>query len=112
DLKKLMDETGTGGILIVNGDEKLVGIVTTRDLLCEGQDGKPASEVMQKMVTAAPSISLKDAEQMLHDSRIEKLPLVDAEGRVAGLVTLKDIMKITQYPKATKDARGRLVVGA
>src|SRR5688572_22747042 len=49
---------------------------------------------------------------MLHDSRIEKLPLVDVEGRVAGLVTLKDIMKITQYPKATKDARGRLVVGA
>ena len=113
DLKKLMDETGTGGILIVNGDEKLVGIVTTRDLLFEVQDEKPVSEVMQKnVVTAAPSISLKEAEKMLHNSRIEKLPLVDGEGRVTGLVTLKDIMKITQFPKATKDARGRLVVGA
>ena len=113
DLKQLMDETGTGGILIVNGDEKLVGIVTTRDLLFEVQDEKPVSEVMQKnVVTAAPSITLKEAEKMLHNSRIEKLPLVDGEGRVTGLVTLKDIMKITQFPKATKDARGRLVVGA
>jgi IMP dehydrogenase len=113
DLKQLMDETGTGGILIVNGDEKLVGIVTTRDLLFEVQDEKPVREVMQKnVVTAAPSISLKEAEKMLHNSRIEKLPLVDNEGRVTGLVTLKDIMKITQFPKATKDARGRLVVGA
>jgi len=113
DLKKLMDETGTGGILIVNGDDRLVGIVTTRDLLFEEQNGKPVSDVMQKsVVTASPSISLKEAEKLLHDSRIEKLPLVDQEGRVAGLVTLKDIMKITQFPKATKDSRGRLMVGA
>jgi len=113
DLKNLMDETGTGGILILNGDETLVGIVTTRDLLFEENDAKPVKEVMQeKVVTASPSISLKDAEKLLHDNRIEKLPLVDADGRVVGLVTLKDIMKITQYPKATKDARGRLMVGA
>src|SRR5215475_9966980 len=113
DLKKLMDETGTGGILIVNGEEKLVGIVTTRDLLFEEADGKPVSEVMQKnVVTASPSISLKDAEKLLNKSSIEKLPLVDGDGRVAGLVTLKDIMKITQYPQATKDSRGRLMVGA
>ncbi len=112
DLKKLVDETGTGGVLILK-DEKLVGIVTTRDLLFEENDAKPVSEVMQKkVVTASPDISLKDAEKMLHDNRIEKLPLVDKEGRVAGLVTLKDIMKITQYPKATKDSRGRLIVGA
>jgi IMP dehydrogenase len=113
DLKKLMDETGTGGILILNGGEKLEGIVTTRDLLFEVNDSKPVSEVMQKkVITAAPSISLKDAEKLLHEHRVEKLPLVDADGRVQGLVTLKDIMKITQYPKATKDVRGRLVVGA
>jgi IMP dehydrogenase len=112
DLKKLVDETGTGGVLILK-DEKLVGIVTTRDLLFEDNDAKPVSEVMQKkVITASPDISLKDAEKMLHDHRIEKLPLVDKDGRVAGLVTLKDIMKITQYPKATKDPRGRLIVGA
>lgn len=113
DLKKLVDETDTGGILIVDADEKLVGIVTTRDLLLEHNDSKPVTELMQKkVITAAPGISLKDAEKLLHEHRIEKLPLVHADGRVAGLVTLKDIMKITQYPKATKDSRGRLIVGA
>ena len=113
DLKKLVDETGTGGILILNGDENLVGIVTTRDLLFENNDSKPLTEIMQKNVITGPAqISLKDAEKLLHANRIEKLPLVDANGRVAGLVTLKDIMKITQYPKATKDSRGRLIVGA
>jgi IMP dehydrogenase len=113
DLKKIMAETGTGGILILNGGDTLVGIVTTRDLLFEENDHKPVSEVMQaQVVTASPEISLKDAEKLLHDNRIEKLPLVDANGRVAGLVTLKDIMKITQYPMATKDSRGRLMVGA
>ncbi len=113
DLKKIVDETGTGGILILNGDEKLVGIVTTRDLLFENNDSKPLTEIMQKKVVTGPAqISLKDAEKLLHENRIEKLPLVDEKGRVAGLVTLKDIMKITQYPKATKDSRGRLMVGA
>jgi IMP dehydrogenase len=113
DLNKLVAETGTGGILILDGDEKLVGIVTTRDLLFENNLSKPLSEIMQKkVISAAPNILLKDAEKMLHDHRIEKLPLVDKDGRVAGLVTLKDIMQITQYPKATKDARGRLIVGA
>ena len=113
DLKKLMNETGTGGILILNGGKKLVGIVTTRDLLFEEHDAKPVSDVMQKkVVTASSEISLKEAEKLLHDNRIEKLPLVDADGRVTGLVTLKDIMKITEYPRATKDARGRLMVGA
>ena len=113
DLKKLMNETGTGGILILNGGNTLVGIVTTRDLLFEVDDAKPVSEVMQKkVVTASPEISLKDAEKLLHENRIEKLPLVNADGHVVGLVTLKDIMKITQYPLATKDARGRLMVGA
>ena len=113
DLNKLMNETGTGGILILDGDEKLVGIVTTRDLLFENNAAKPLSEIMQKkVISASPDITLKDAERLLHDHRIEKLPLVNKDGRVAGLVTLKDIMKITQYPKATKDSRGRLIVGA
>ena len=113
DLNKLVAETGTGGILILDDDEKLVGIVTTRDLLFEPDAAKPLSEIMQKkIIFAAPDISLKEAEKMLHDNRVEKLPLVDKNGRVAGLVTLKDIMKITQYPIATKDSRGRLIVGA
>src|SRR5207253_2061720 len=113
DARRLVEETGTGGILILNGGTKLAGIVTTRDLLFEHNDRKPISELMKREVVTAPAnTSLSDAEKILHEHRIEKLPLVDDEGRVAGLITLKDIQKIVQFPKATKDARGRLAVGA
>jgi IMP dehydrogenase len=113
DLRQAVEETGTGGILIVDAEGRLAGIVTTRDLLFETDAGKPVTEIMQKKVITAPrATTLKQAERLLHDHRIEKLPLVDEQGKVTGLVTLKDIMKITQYPKATKDARGRLAVGA
>ncbi|HKI53319.1 MAG TPA: IMP dehydrogenase, partial [Anaerolineales bacterium] len=113
DVKKVVDETDTGGILILDKDEKLIGIVSTRDLLFENDDGKSVTEIMTHDVhSALPGTSLKDAEKLLHEYRVEKLPLVDGDGKVAGLVTLKDIMKITQYPKATKDIRGRLAVGA
>jgi IMP dehydrogenase len=113
DVKRIVNETDTGGILILDKNDKLVGIVSTRDLLFENEDGKPVTEIMTRDVhSATPGTSLKDAEQLLHEYRVEKLPLVDENGKVAGLVTLKDIMKITQYPKATKDAKGRLAVGA
>ena len=113
DVKRIVDETGTGGILIVDKDEKLVGIVSTRDLLFENEEGKPVTAIMSRQVhTAPPGTSLKEAERLLHEYRIEKLPLVGSDGKVTGLVTLKDIMKITQYPKATKDSKGRLSVGA
>jgi IMP dehydrogenase len=113
DVKRIVNETDTGGILILDKNDKLVGIVSTRDLLFENEDGKPVTEIMTRDVhSATPGTSLKDAEELLHEYRVEKLPLVDENGKVAGLVTLKDIMKITQYPKATKDAKGRLAVGA
>lgn len=113
DVKRVVEETSTGGILIVDKDERLVGIVSTRDLLFESDNDRPVTEIMSRNVhTAPPETSLKEAEQLLHEHRVEKLPLVDGNGRVAGLVTLKDIMKITQFPKATKDAKGRLSVGA
>jgi IMP dehydrogenase len=113
DVKRVVDETGTGGILILDKHEKLIGIVSTRDLLFEDDDDKLVTEIMSRNVhSAGPDTTLKDAERLLHEFRVEKLPLVDKDGRVAGLVTLKDIMKITQFPKATKDERGRLAVGA
>lgn len=113
DVKRVVEETDTGGILILDKHEKLIGIVSTRDLLFEDNDNKPVTEIMSRNVhSAAPDTSLKEAERLLHEFRVEKLPLVDKDGRVAGLVTLKDIMKITQFPMATKDARGRLAVGA
>lgn len=113
DVKRVVEETDTGGILVVNGDNKLVGIITTRDLLFEDDDSKPVTAIMTRDVhSAPPGTSLKEAERLLHEYRVEKLPLVDANGIVRGLVTLKDIMKITKYPKATKDSKGRLAVGA
>ncbi|MCB9110374.1 MAG: IMP dehydrogenase [Anaerolineales bacterium] len=113
DVKRVVEETDTGGILIVDKDEKLVGIVTTRDLLFEENDEKPVTAIMTRDVRSAPpDTSLKDAERLLHEHRVEKLPLVNKDGKITGLVTLKDIMKITKFPKATKDAKGRLAVGA
>jgi IMP dehydrogenase len=113
EVKQVVSDTGTGGILILDRDEKLVGIVSTRDLLFENDEARPVTAIMSRDVhSAPPDTSLKEAERLLHEYRVEKLPLVDGDGRVAGLVTLKDIMKITQFPKATKDSRGRLSVGA
>ncbi len=113
DVKRVVDETGTGGILILDKNDRLIGIVSTRDLLFENDLNKPLTAIMSTEVhSAPPNTSLKDAERLLHEYRVEKLPLVNVDGKVVGLVTLKDIMKITQFPKATKDARGRLSVGA
>jgi len=113
DVKRIVQETYTGGILILDGSQRLVGIITTRDLLFEEDDSKPLSEIMTRdVITAPPDTTLEQAEKILHQHRIEKLPLVDSQGRLAGLITLKDIMKLSQFPKATKDGRGRLAVGA
>jgi IMP dehydrogenase len=113
DVKRVVDETGTGGILILDKNDRLIGIVSTRDLLFENDMNKPVTAIMSKDVhSASPDTSLKQAERLLHEYRVEKLPLVADGGKVVGLVTLKDIMKITQFPKATKDAKGRLSVGA
>ncbi len=113
DVRRVVEETDTGGILILDRNQKLIGIVTTRDLLFEFDDDKLLTEIMTRNVrTASPDTSLKEAERILHEHRIEKLPLVDSAGKVVGLITLKDIMKTTQFPKATKDSKGRLAVGA
>jgi IMP dehydrogenase len=113
DAREIVEQTGSGGILILDREKRLVGIVTTRDLIFEEGDAKPIVEVMQRnVVTAPPGTTLKEAEKILHEHRIEKVPLVDSERHVVGLITLKDIMKIEQYPMATKDAQGRLAVGA
>ncbi|MBI5842060.1 MAG: IMP dehydrogenase [Chloroflexi bacterium] len=113
DVKKIVEETYTGGILILDEKGQIVGIVTTRDLLFEQDDSKLVSEIMTRDVVTAPrDTSLEQAEKILHKHRVEKLPLVDSKGKVAGLITLKDIMKIAEFPKATKDERGRLAVGA
>lgn len=113
DARRVMEETGTGGILILDEQQRLVGIVTSRDMLFENNDRRPLTEIMSRnLVTAPAGTTLQQAAEILHRHRIEKLPLVDETGALVGLITLKDILKITQFPKATKDAKGRLAVGA
>jgi IMP dehydrogenase len=113
DAQRLVEETETGGIVIVDASRRVVGIVTTRDMLFENHNGRPVTDIMtKKVVTAPPNTKMEDAEKILHEHRVEKLPLVDADGVLVGLITLKDIMKNAKFPKATKDMRGRLAVGA
>jgi len=113
DVNRIVAETYTGGIMIVDEEDRVVGIITTRDLLFEADPAKPISEIMtRKVITAPPDTTLKEAEKILHEHRIEKLPLVDSQGKLTGLITVKDIMKLEKFPLATKDNRGRLAVGA
>jgi IMP dehydrogenase len=93
---------------------KLIGILTRRDLKWQDDDDRRVSDVMTsgQLITAAPDTSLKEAERILHESKVEKLLLVDREGRLAGLITMRDVDKLHQSPHANKDARGRLRVGA
>jgi len=101
------------GVPVTKGD-KLVGIVTNRDLRFETQLEKPASAVMtsENLVTVAEKCTLEESKIMLHKHRIEKLLVVDKEGKLKGLITIKDIEKIKKYPNACKDSLGRLRAGA
>jgi IMP dehydrogenase len=109
----LMKRYRISGVPITKGN-KLVGILTNRDLRFETNHQKKASEVMTRrgLITAPVGTSLKDAEDILHEHKIEKLPIVDDNFNLAGLITIKDIEKRKKYPNACKDRHGRLRVGA
>ena len=107
------EEKEVSGLLVVDSNSKLVGIVTDRDLLFEKNTTHLIKEVMTKdLVTAKPGISLEEAKDILHNHRIEKLPIVDESGSINGLITSKDITNIEDYPSASKDKKGRPLVGA
>ena len=113
DVRRIVAETFTGGIVILDENERVIGIVTTRDLLFEKNEKRLLKDVMTRnVITALPDTSLEEAEKILHKERIEKLPLVDADGKLVGLITSKDILKLEKYPLASKDTLGRLSVGA
>jgi len=110
-----MTEHGSAGLLVVDADGRLLGLVTARDLLFEEDLDQPITRVMtprERLVTAPPDVTIEEAKEILHRHRIEKLPLVDEEGRLRGLITTRDIQNRLRYPNATKDAKGRLRVGA
>lgn len=114
DANQAMREHSIGGIPIVDDNQKLIGIVTNRDLRFETQLDRPIKEVMttKNLVTVSEGTSLKEAEVILQNNKIEKLPVIDANDKLVGLITFRDITKLTQKPNANKDSYGRLRVAA
>ncbi|MFB5645110.1 MAG: IMP dehydrogenase [Nitrosopumilaceae archaeon] len=113
DAIKYADEQGVSGLLVIDSESKLIGILTNRDLKFESDTSKLVEDVMTKdVVTGKPGISLEEAKEILHKNRIEKLPLVDDSNHVKGLITTKDISNIENFPAASKDKKGRPLVGA
>ena len=112
DAKKAMAGYGVSGLLVEEGG-KLTGIITRRDTTFESNNRRKVSELMTKdVVTASNGITIEQAKEILHKQRIEKLPVVDDKKYIIGLITSKDILKMDQYPYASKDKKGRLLVGA
>ena len=114
DAKNSMKEHSIGGIPIIDEDGYLKGIVTNRDLRFEKEDNRPITEIMtsEGLVTTAEGTSLQQAEVILQKQKIEKLPVVDANFKLVGLITFRDITKLTQKPISNKDQYGRLRVAA
>jgi IMP dehydrogenase len=114
DALALMKENSIGGIPVVDSNKKLTGIVTNRDLRFERNIERPVIEVMtsKNLITTPESIELSKAEVILQENRIEKLPVVDAENNLIGLITYRDIIKVKEHPTSCKDSLGRLRVAA
>jgi IMP dehydrogenase len=114
DAVRLMRENKIGGIPIIDKNGKLVGILTNRDLRFEIDMKRKVSEVMTKenLFTAPEGTDLKKAEQLFKKTKVEKLPIIDKNGKLKGLFTYSDILKLKSHPHAVKDAFGRLLVGA
>jgi IMP dehydrogenase len=110
--KKVMAEYSVSGLLVEDRG-KLLGIITRRDITFENNNKLKVSELMTKdVITAKVGITIDQAKEILHNKRIEKLPVVDDKRHIVGLITSKDILKMEQYPYASKDRKGRLLVGA
>ncbi|MBX7240987.1 MAG: IMP dehydrogenase [Bacteroidia bacterium] len=111
---KLMADHKIGGIPVVDSQKKLVGIITNRDMRFQNQDSRPVSDLMtkEKLIVAPKGTSLEEAEYILKSNKIEKLPIVDLDGVLIGLVTYRDIIKKKAFPNACKDSYGRLRAGA
>ena len=114
DALAMMKKHHVGGIPVVDANGYLIGIVTNRDLRFLENMKQPISEIMtrENLVTAPKGITLADATKILQHSKVEKLPVVDKDGKLVGLITYKDLMKIKDNPIASKDSKGRLLVAA
>jgi IMP dehydrogenase len=115
DARDRMDEHHIGGLVVVDDQENVLGLVTARDVMFERNPQRPVLQVMtprEKLVTVGQGTSMEQARDVLHQHRVEKLPVLDAGGRLVGLITAQDIAKQELWPGATKDSRGRLRVAA
>ena len=114
DAQKLMNTYKIGGIPIVDDKGALIGILTNRDLRFETDDQRPIHTLMtsKNLITAPQGTNLAEAQDILQKHKIEKLPVVDDDKKLVGLITYKDIMKVKDYPNSAKDSHGRLIVGA
>lgn len=114
DAVRIMRENKIGGIPIIDKNRKLVGILTNRDLRFEENMKRKVSEAMTKenLFTAPEGTDLKKAEELFRKTKVEKLPIIDKQGRLTGLFTYSDILKLKSHPNAVKDQFGRLLVGA
>ncbi len=113
--KQMMSKYEVGGLVVKNGGDILIGLITQRDVRLAPDVSAPVSSVMtppDEILTAKPDITLKEARQILHEHRLEKLPVVDDDGKFIGLITAQDILKSRRNPHATTDEHGRLRVGA
>jgi IMP dehydrogenase len=107
-----MEEYGVSGLLVEEAG-KLAGIITRRDITFEKNNKRKVSELMtREVITAKAGTTIEQAKEILHKQRIEKLPVIDEKKRIVGLITSKDILKMDEYPHASKDRKGRLLVGA
>lgn len=112
---KLMQQFEVGGLIVTNGQNKLVGLITQRDILLAPDSLVYVREVMttpDQIVSVRPGVTPDEARQLLYQNRVEKLPVVDEQGNLVGLITAQDVMKRAKHPQATTDDHGRLRVGA
>ena len=112
DALEYAEDKDISGLLVVDSNSKLVGIVTERDLLFANSAGTISDIMTKDVVTAKPGVTLDESKEILHKHRIEKLPIVDDSGIIKGLITSKDITNNTDFPNASKDKKGRPLVGA
>ncbi len=113
--RRFMNQYEVGGLVVTNGGEELVGLITQRDVLLVPDERAPVGSVMTRpdqIISVGPDTSFEAARAVLHEHRLEKLPVIDDRGRLVGLITAQDIVKQQRYPDATKDSKGRLRVGA
>ena len=111
----LMGRHNVNSLLVVGDNDRLLGIVTSRDVLFAEDPSQPVERIMtggEQLVTAPVGTRLEQARRILHEHRLEKLPLVDTTGNLRGLITARDVLRLSEHPKAARDSQGRLLVGA